>query len=130
MRMRSALALPLIGGLAADALAATAVTAQAQAGASAGTSSASVRVINGGFLQLDHVGSADANNVLVMLESGTDALRINDSVSIVPGPGCVQAPGDATTVRCSVGVSRILARLGAGADTFTHARAADRLGRR
>ncbi|MEV0315989.1 hypothetical protein [Nonomuraea fuscirosea] len=43
------LALPLIGGLAAAALAATPVTAQAQAGASAGTSSASVRVINGGL---------------------------------------------------------------------------------
>ncbi|MEV4081139.1 hypothetical protein ACGFJC_12820 [Nonomuraea fuscirosea] len=38
-----------------------------RAGASAGTSSASVRVINGGFLQLDYVGSADADNVLVML---------------------------------------------------------------
>ncbi|MEV5888711.1 hypothetical protein [Nonomuraea fuscirosea] len=57
--------------------------------------------------------------LLVMLESGTNALRINDSVSIVPGPGCVQAPGDATTVRCSVGISRIGARLGVGADTFT-----------
>ncbi|MEU8403744.1 hypothetical protein AB0C28_51955 [Nonomuraea sp. NPDC048892] len=121
MRMlkRSALALPLLGGLAAAALAATPVTAQAQAGAQAGTSSASVRVVTGGFLQLDYVGSADANNVLIMLESGTNAVRINDSVSIVPGPGCVQAPGDATTVRCSVGISRIGARLGAGADTFT-----------
>lgn len=120
---RRALRLSLLGGLAAGALAAlpaaghaTTVSAAASA-AAAGTSSASVRVV-GGLLQLDYLGSTDANNVMITLESGTNALRISDSVRIVPGAGCVNAPGDLTTARCSVGITRIAARLGAGADRF------------
>ncbi|MGW3345288.1 hypothetical protein ACWDA3_18405 [Nonomuraea rubra] len=113
---RRAVRLSLLGGLAAAALAALPAAGHATA---AGTSSASVRVVSGGLLQLDYVGSADANKVLVMLESGTNALRISDSVAITPGAGCVSAPGDPTTVRCSVGITRILARLGEGADRFT-----------
>ncbi|MGP4100907.1 hypothetical protein [Nonomuraea sp. KM90] len=111
---RRALHLSLLGGLAVGALAALPATGHA----AAGTSSASVRVVTGGLLQLDYTGSADANNVLITLESGTNALRISDSVNITPGAGCVSAPGDLTTVRCSVGITRIAARLGEGADRF------------
>ncbi|NBE93485.1 hypothetical protein FE391_06780 [Nonomuraea sp. KC401] len=72
--------------------------------AAAGTSSASVQV-TGGRLQPRYTGSADANNVLVTLESQTNALRVSDSVTITPGAGCVHAPGDTTTVRCSAGIA-------------------------
>ncbi|MEV0168626.1 hypothetical protein [Nonomuraea fuscirosea] len=68
----------------------------------AGAVAAERQVVRRLVAQVDHVVPEPAVTVsLVMPESGTDALRINDSVSIVPGPGCVQAPGDATTVRCS-----------------------------
>jgi Ca2+-binding RTX toxin-like protein len=113
---RRAMHLSLLGGLAIGALAALPATGHA---AAAGTSSASVRAVSGGLLQLDYTGSADANRVLITLEPGTDVLRISDSVTITPGAGCVPAPGDLTTVRCSAGITRILARLGEGADRFT-----------
>ncbi|UBU09844.1 hypothetical protein [Nonomuraea gerenzanensis] len=113
---RRALHLSLLGGLAVGALAALPAAGHA---ASAGTSSASVRVVSGGLLQLDYVGSADSNKVLITLESGTNVLRISDSVNITPGAGCVSAPGDLTTARCSAGITRISARLGEGADRFT-----------
>ncbi|MFI7637072.1 hypothetical protein [Nonomuraea sp. NPDC049400] len=112
---RRALHLSLLGGLAVGALAALPGTGHA----TAGTSSASVRVVAGGLLQLDYTGSADANRVLIMLESGTNVLRVADSVAITPGPGCAAAAGDPKTVRCSAGITRIAARLGEGADTFT-----------
>ncbi|RVX42334.1 hypothetical protein EDD27_4958 [Nonomuraea polychroma] len=113
--LKQAMHFSLLSGLMVGALAALPGTSHA----AAGTSSASVRVVTGGFLQLVYTGSADANNVLITLESGTNVLRVNDSVTITPGPGCASAPNDSKTVRCSVGISRIAARLGAGADAFT-----------
>ncbi|TDE59260.1 hypothetical protein E1295_03255 [Nonomuraea mesophila] len=109
-----AMHLSLLAGVVAATVAALPGTGHA----AAGTSSASVQV-TGGRLQLQYTGSADANNMFVTLESQTGALRVSDSVSITPGAGCVHAPGDTRTVRCSVGITRIAARLGAGADTFT-----------
>jgi hypothetical protein len=107
------LSLALLGGAVAGALATLPATGHA---ATAGTSSAQVRT-NGGQLQLDYTGSADANTVLITTEAG-GAIRVSDSVTIVPGPGCSQADGDPTTVRCSAGIARILARLGDGDDRF------------
>ncbi|GGO74421.1 hypothetical protein GCM10012289_47030 [Nonomuraea cavernae] len=43
---------------------------------------------------------------------------MSDSVTIVPGAGCLAVAGDPTTVRCSAGIPKILARLGNGRDTF------------
>ncbi|MEV0388385.1 hypothetical protein [Nonomuraea sp. NPDC050643] len=121
MRMlkRRATHLSLLGGLAVGALAALPAHATTTLSAtSSATSSATVRVV-GGLLQLDYIGSAGANNVLITLEAGTNALRVSDSVAIAPGAGCVPVTGDPTTVRCSVGITRIAARMGAGADAFT-----------
>lgn len=108
-----ALNLSLLGGLAVGMLALTPTVGHT---AVAGTSSVSVRT-NGGQLQLDYIGSADDNNVLVTRESG-GAIRVSDSVTIVPGAGCQSVAGDPTTVRCSAGIPKILARLGNGDDRF------------
>ncbi|TMR19376.1 hypothetical protein ETD86_20100 [Nonomuraea turkmeniaca] len=112
--LKRAMHFSLLSGLVVGALAALPGTGHA----AAGTSSASVSNV-GGRLQLNYVGSADANGVRISLESGTNALVVSDSVSISPAGGCVAVPNNPTTVRCSVGITLISARLGGGADTFS-----------
>ncbi|MEV0587939.1 hypothetical protein [Nonomuraea sp. NPDC050310] len=80
------------------------------------TSQARVQQSNG-RLELVYTGTALVNAVTVSRDA-SGATVVDDSVAITPGPGC-QPGADATVVRCSAGVTRVVADLGSASDQFT-----------